>query len=272
MKTTLKIHPPFETHHQTAGIIPIFPLPIYKSGPCQFIHSNRQHIQGSKKSNNIEKQHQIMKSFWNKTTIAILACAIILPSLNIIVNYHYNVEDLGIANSITLLAVFITILSTFYSNYKSDERVEKQIKTSEKQFRKQLRQNEKNLNEQLLFDKKQKIYSKLYEDLNRFWEVLDHERVQFHINTDPTYMPYNYLSCDDFSKLHSTIGTFYASPDFLYMPLEIQKIIINFLEYVNSNLEYYYYEKIDNLKEYNNAADILSEIYPLLKEKIGLKR
>ena len=136
---------------------------------------------------------------------------------------------LGIANSITLLAVFITILSTFYSNYKSDERVE-QIKTSEKQFRKQLRQNEKNLNEQLLFDKKQKIYSKLYEDLNRFWEVLDQEMVQFHINTDPTYMPYNYLSCDDFSKLHSTIGTFYASPDFLYMPLEFQKIIINFLE------------------------------------------
>ena len=132
-------------------------------------------------------------------------------------------------------------------------------------------QNEKNLNEQLLFDKKQKIYSKLYEDLNKFWEVLDHERVQFHINTDPTCMPYNYLSCDDFSKLLGTIDTFYASLDFLYMPLEIQKIIINFLEYVNSNLNYYYYEKIDNLKEYNNAADILSEIYPLLKKEIGLK-
>ena len=71
--------------------------------------------------------------------------------------------------------------------------------------------------------KKQKIYSKLYEDLNRFWEVLDHERVQFHINTDPTYMPYNYLSCDDFSKLHSTIGTFYASPDFFVYAFGVSK-------------------------------------------------
>jgi len=209
-----------------------------------------------------------MKSFWNNTTIAIFACAIILPSLNIIVNHHYNVEGLGIANSITLLAVFITILSTFYSNHKSDERVDKQIKTSEKQFRKQLMQNEKNLNEQLLFNKKQNIYSKLYKDLNEFWEVLDHERVQFHISTDPTYMPYNYLSYGDFSKLHKIIINFYDSPDFLYMPFEIQKIIITFLEYVNSNLEYYYH---DNMKEYHNATDILSEIYPLLKEEIGLK-
>ena len=87
-----------------------------------------------------------------------------LPSLNIIVNYHYNVEDLGIANSITLLALFITILSTFYSNYKSDERVEKQINNSEEQFTKQLKQNEENLRQQLLFHKKQEIYIKLYND------------------------------------------------------------------------------------------------------------
>jgi hypothetical protein len=55
------------------------------------------------------------------------------------------------------------------------------------------------------------------------------------------------------------------------MPPEIKKIITNFLEYVNSNLEYYYYEKRDDLKEYHNATDILSEIYPLLKQEIGLK-
>lgn len=41
---------------------------------------------------------------------------------------------------------------------------------------------------------------------------------------------------------------------------------------MNSNLEYYYHEKIDYLEEYHNVADILSEIYPLLEEKIGLKR
>ena len=212
-----------------------------------------------------------MKSFWNKTTTSILACAIILPISNILINYHFHAEDLGIANSITLLAVFITILSTFYSNYKSDERVNKQINTSEKQFKKQLKQNEKNLKEELLFNKIQEIYIKLYKDLNEFWEVLDYERVQFQINTDPTYMPYQFLSYEDFSKIHEMIRSFYASPDFLYMPLEIQKIITNFIEYVNSNLEFYYYEKRDDIKEYHNATEILSKIYPLLKQEIGLK-
>ncbi|MBR6517666.1 MAG: hypothetical protein IKT40_12615 [Bacilli bacterium] len=211
-----------------------------------------------------------MRTFWNKITISILACAIILPSLNILINYHYGAGDLGIANSITLLAVFITILSTFYSNYKSDERVNKQIETSEKQFEKQLKQNEKNLKEQLIFNKKQEICIKLYEDLNEFWEVLDYERVQFQINTDPTYMPYQFLSYEDFLKLDKIICNFHTSPDFLYLPLEIQKIITNFIEYVNSNLETYNYEKRDDLKEYHNATEILSKIYPLLKQEIRL--
>ena len=133
--------------------------------------------------------------------MSILVCAIILPSLNICISYYYGFEELVVANSITFLAVFITILSTFYSNYKSDKRVNKQIETSEKQFKKQLKQNEKNLKEQLNFNKKQKIYIKLYEDLNEFWEVLDYERVQFQINTDPTYMPCTFISYKDFLKL-----------------------------------------------------------------------
>ena len=212
-----------------------------------------------------------MKSFWNKTTVSILVCAIILPISNILINYHFHVKGLGISNSITLLAVFITILSTFYSNYKSDERVNKQIKISEKRFEKQLKENEKNLKEELLFNKKQEIYIKLYKDLNEFWEVLDYERVQFQINTDSTYMPYQFLSYEDFSKINEIISNFYSSPDFLYMPLEIQKIITNFIEYVNNNLEFYYHEKIDDMKEYHNSTEILSKIYPLLKQEIGLK-
>lgn len=47
----------------------------------------------------------------------------------------------------------------------------------------------------------------------------------------------------------------------MYIPLEIQK-------YVNSTLEYHHDGKINNLKEYYNVAEILSEIYPLLKEEI----
>ena len=162
-----------------------------------------------------------MKSFWNNTTIAILACAIMLPSLNIIVNYHYNVEDLGIANSITLLAVFKTILSTLYSNYKSDERVEKQINNSEEQFTKQLKQNEENLRQQLLFHKKQEIYIKLYNDLNSFWEFLDYERIDYCLN-NTDYEPEMYVSYSNFSTIHSIMINFKRSPDFLYMPQKIQ--------------------------------------------------
>ncbi len=218
----------------------------------------------------MEKQHQIMKSFWNKTTIAILACAIMLPSLNIIVNYHYNVEDLGIANSITLLAVFITILSTFYSNYKSDERVEKQISNSEEQFTKQLKQNEENLRQQLLFHKKQEIYIKLYNDLNSFWEFLDYERIDYCLN-NTDYEPERYVSYLNFSTIHSIMINFKRSPDFLYMPQKIQDITNKFLKYIDMQLEHYDAYGVDDDKRYHEALEILSEIIPALKQEIGLK-
>lgn len=128
----------------------------------------------------------------------------------------------------------------------------------------------KKLKEQLIFNKKQEIYIKLYQDLNEFWEVLDYERVQFHINTDPIYRPCTILTYEDFSKLHRIVSRFHSSPDFLYMPPAIQKIINNFIEYVNSNLEDYHYEKYENIERYHNAAKILSDIYPLLKQEIGL--
>lgn len=82
----------------------------------------------------------------------------------------------------------------------------------------------------LFFIKKQEIYIKLYNDLNTFWEVLDNERVQFQLDTASTYyIPYTYLSYEEFSKLHNIINNFYNSQDFLYMPQEIQNIIITFL-------------------------------------------
>ena len=49
-----------------------------------------------------------------------------------------NFTSLEIANSIMLASLFVAILSTLYSNYKSDERVNKQIETSKEQFKEQL--------------------------------------------------------------------------------------------------------------------------------------
>lgn len=211
-----------------------------------------------------------MKSFWNKITIPILCCAIIFPSLNIAINYHYNVEGWGIANSITLFAVFITILSTFYSNYKSDERVEKQIKNAEEQFIKQLKQNEENLRQQLLFNKKQKIYIELYNQLNSFWEFLDHERIDYYLNTTD-YEPEMYVSYSNFSTIHSIMINFKRSTDFLYMPQKIQNITEEFLKYIDTHLEHYEAYRVDDDKRYHEALDILSAIIRALKEEIGLK-
>lgn len=211
-----------------------------------------------------------MKSFWNKITIPILCCAILFPILNIAINYHYNVEGLGIANSITLLAVFITILSTFYSNYKSDERVKKQINNSEEQFTKQLKQNEKNLKQQLLFNKKQEIYIKLYNDLNSYWEFLDDELIKYCLN-NTDYEPDTYVSYSDFSEIHTIMINFKRSTDFLYMPQKIQNITNKFLKYIDVHLKYYETYKKNDDPQYYEALEILSEIIPTLKQEIGLK-
>ncbi len=213
-----------------------------------------------------------MNSFWNKITVSILVCVIVLPIITVIFSFIFAIEGWGIANAITLCALFITILSTLYSNYKSDERVEKQIKTSEEQFKKQLGQNEKNLKEQLLFNKKQEIYIKLYKDLNDYWELLDTERVGYCLTNYSDYEPFRYISYDDFSQIHKIIINFNLSPDFLYMPQEIQDIAKKFLKFVDNNLEHYDYYKYEDTKNYYSALEILSAIFPILKQEIGLKK
>ena len=109
-----------------------------------------------------------MKSFWTPLTVLIASFALILPIINTYINYIFNIEGLGIANSITLSALFITILSTLYSNHKSDIRIEKQII-----------QNEVNLTNQLIFNKKQEICFEFYTKLNNYWKYIDRERIEF---------------------------------------------------------------------------------------------
>ena len=212
-----------------------------------------------------------MDSFWNKITLFSLVCAIILPIITVIISIIFAIEGWGIANAITLCALFITILSTLYSNFKSDVRVEKQIKTSEEQFKKQLDQNEKNLRAQLLFDKKQNSYLKLYKDLNDYWEHLDAERVEYCINNYSDYEPFSYISYEDFSQIHRIMSNFNSSPDFLYMPQEIQNITKEFLKFVDNNLKYYDYYKQEDDANYHRALEILSAVFPILKQEIGLK-
>ena len=118
-----------------------------------------------------------MNNFWNIGTILIFCIVIglvIFASIN-------DILTLNMGSILTWVAISVTILSTLYSNFKSDERVNKQIKSSEKQFKEQLKQNEKNLKLQLLFHKKQEIYVRLYNILNKYWELLDDEKVDYYI-------------------------------------------------------------------------------------------
>lgn len=188
-----------------------------------------------------------------------------------ILYFELSISIIGFepSNSITLYAVFITIFSTLYSNYKSDKRVNKQIETSEYQFKKQLKQNEKNLKEQLLFNKKQEIYLNLYSQLNEFWQYLDDERKNyyFEIHQEPIEV---YISYETFSKIYEIIYLTKNSPEFNYMSNEIQEIINTFIKFVDINLEHNEYYQRENDADYWNSFEILSKLYPILKLEIGL--
>lgn len=212
-----------------------------------------------------------MATFWNKTTISILILALLFPNLIIIINFIYSVEGWGIANAITLFAVFITILSTLYSNYQSDLRLEKQLKKSETQFNKQIKENKKNIKEQLIFDKKQEISLELYKDLNKYWEYMDYEKINFLIDSED-FDPYiNPLTSITFIEIYQLACNYKFSPKFYYLSEEIQKIINNFIKNCTSN-------KINNLytsdyfdKKFYDSVEILSKIYPILRKELGIK-
>lgn len=74
-----------------------------------------------------------MSKFWNLSTILL-----VILILSLLLFALINFTSLEIANSIMLASLFVAILSTLYSNYKSDERVNKQIETSKEQFKEQL--------------------------------------------------------------------------------------------------------------------------------------
>lgn len=217
----------------------------------------------------------------NKTT-KIIGIIILLILISIIYfKYTTPIKGWELNNKITLYAVLITIFSTLYSNYKSDERVKIQIETSEKQFKeqlkqneknlkKQLKQNEKNLKEQLLFNKKQEIYLKLYNQLNEYWKYLDDERINRYLEKygEPAEV---YISFNTFKELHNIIYNIKFSPEFQYMSNEIKEIINAFISFVDTHLENFEYHEIENDKNYWKAFEILSKLYPLLKTEIILE-
>ena len=204
----------------------------------------------------------------NKTTkiIGIISAFIIFTVFYF--KYTPFVKGWELENRITLFAVLITIFSTLYSNYKSDERVKKQLETSEKQFKEQLATNERNLKKQLIFDKQHDCYENLYNDLNEFWGYLDFERIDYYIDKFQD-VPEPEIDVLTFSRIHELIYSYKNSPNFNYMSLEIQNVMNNFITFIDNNLEHYDYYKY-NQDTFLDALNILSEIYHLLKKEIGI--
>lgn len=94
--------------------------------------------------------------------------------------------------------------------------------------------------------------------------------MEYYINNYPNYEPSFHLSREDFSQIHIIMIKFHSSVDFLYMSQEIQKIVKDFLKFVENNLEHYDYYKYED-ETFYDAVEILSGIFPILKREIGLR-
>lgn len=98
-----------------------------------------------------------MKSFWrSKIAILFLIMSIIIPLIVIKISYCFNIEGYNIPGAIALFGVFLSSLGVYYSNEKSNERIETQ-----------LRSQEENLKKQLIFNKKQEILSEFLQGINK---------------------------------------------------------------------------------------------------------
>lgn len=98
-----------------------------------------------------------MKSFWkSKTTIIFFITSIAIPLIIIKISYCLKIEGYNITGAIALFGVFLSSLGVYYSNEKSNERIEKQLKSQEE-----------NLKKQLIFNKKQEILSEFLKGINK---------------------------------------------------------------------------------------------------------
>lgn len=98
-----------------------------------------------------------MKSFWkSKKSVLFLILSIAIPLIVIRISYCLNIDGYNIASAIALFGVFLSSLGVYYSNEKSNERIENQLKSQEE-----------NLKKQLIFNQKQKILSEFLQGINK---------------------------------------------------------------------------------------------------------
>lgn len=139
----------------------------------------------------------VRMKFWKLANISIAILAIIMPLLILVENRMNSVYS---TCAITLFTAFITILSTLYTNYKSDLRI--------------------------IMNKRQEIYPELLSKLKNIHGNLFEK--DFNKGTVLDYK--NPLRIEDYKKLYEEIISFKKSFDFVYCSENVKKIINEFIE------------------------------------------
>ena len=86
--------------------------------------------------------------------ILLLILSIAIPLIVIKISYCLKIEGYNMTGAIALFGVILSSLGVYYSNEKSNERIERQLKSQEE-----------NLKKQLILIKNKKYYQNFYREL-----------------------------------------------------------------------------------------------------------
>lgn len=192
-----------------------------------------------------------MKSL--KLIISIIICTLIIFMILLFLNV---IKDSDIA----LVLSIISILISLYTIYKTDEQVNRQIKTSKELSSKKL-----------LFNKKQEAISILMDELVKYKKILDTD----YINSHDKEIYYENLEDIEYyiTDIVNFIHDLKFSLNFNYYPQDVQELIDKFLNYSDEHFNEEYFKIHDipfkNNEEYMELLNLLKEIYDNLKKEIG---
>lgn len=188
-----------------------------------------------------------------KLIISIIICTLIIFMILLFLNV---IKDSDIA----LVLSIISILISLYTIYKTDEQVNRQIKTSKELSSKKL-----------LFNKKQEAISILMDELVKYKKILDTD----YINSHDKEIYYENLEDIEYyiTDIVNFIHDLKFSLNFNYYPQDVQELIDKFLNYSDEHFNEEYFKIHDipfkNNEEYMELLNLLKEIYDNLKKEIG---
>ena len=194
-------------------------------------------------------------------TILLLLASIAFPSLVVILSYYLNIDGYNIAGAIALFGVFLSSYGVYYSNEKSNERIEKQIISQEE-----------NLKKQLIFNKKQEILTELLFGMKNFHNYKtkrenDEDKQAYYSNLryelDQCYLFLNEFK-DDLKNIYLDDELNNSINDFLEIYNHYSPHILIFLKSDTNR----YKIKISE-KDFKKLQEIATVIYEKTKEKLS---